>query len=83
MQDYEVGGIKIIDIVNFTTALKVTWIRRCFQTHSRWITLFESVTDLTTKQLVIFYSKKETKYKKYVLERHIKQLANTSTSIHM
>ena len=62
VQDYEVGGIKIIDIVNFTTALKVTWIRRCFQTHSRWITLFESVTDLTTKQLVIFYSKKETKY---------------------
>ena len=38
-QEYQDGGIKMINITNFIAALKATWIRRVLMNHSKWHTL--------------------------------------------
>ena len=40
-QEYQDGGIKMINITNFIAALKATWIRRVLMNHSKWHTLFQ------------------------------------------
>jgi hypothetical protein len=54
VQDYKYGGLKIPNIVHLVTSLKATWIQRIFRQSTKWITLFESTTNLRTKDLVIY-----------------------------
>ena len=53
-QDYQHGGLKMIEIHNFIKGLKVTWIRRLMKTeNSPWFTLFENQI-CTVKRLQTF-----------------------------
>ena len=52
-QTYPNGGIKMLNIQHFMTALKSTWIRRLFTTNAKWKLLFEITTKLSVQKLVI------------------------------
>ena len=41
--DYKRGGIKMVDLDNFITALKVTWLRRVYRNNSPWVAIFQSL----------------------------------------
>jgi hypothetical protein len=53
-QNHKEGGIRMLNIYNFKTSLKCAWIRRVFRNNSKWITLFNSVTGITTNDLIIY-----------------------------
>ena len=38
-QDCKEGGIKVINIRNFKTSLKCTWVRTLFLSKSKWVSL--------------------------------------------
>jgi hypothetical protein len=68
-QDHKDGGIKMININNFMTAIKCTWIRRMILKNSKWITLFKSVTKLSARDLIM--------YGDYFLKSKNEQITNT------
>lgn len=41
VQNYETGGLKMIDVEKFIMSLKITWIRRILQNESKYKNLFE------------------------------------------
>ena len=56
MQDYKVGGLKMIDIIEFKHALKSSWIRRLLKQETNWICLFKAemktkVNDLCVREI--------------------------------
>lgn len=42
IQDYRLGGLKMIDLSDFTLALKSSWIRRLLTLKSKWLNLLEA-----------------------------------------
>ena len=53
-QTYLNGGIKMLNIQHFMTALKSTWIRRLFTTNAKWKLLFEITTNLSVQKCYIW-----------------------------
>lgn len=42
-QDYLSGGMKMVDVRNFITSLKCTWIKRLTCSHKPWMDIFYAV----------------------------------------
>ena len=53
-QEYQEGGIKLINITNFIAALKATWIRRVLMNKSKGHNLFQVSTGITVNDIVIY-----------------------------
>ena len=52
-QEYVTGGLKMINLDNFISSLKISWIRRIILSNSTpWLTLFENT--VTTKNNIIY-----------------------------
>ena len=52
-QNYKDGGVKMINVNNYITALKNAWIRRMFTNNPKWTNLFKSITGISTMDLII------------------------------
>ena len=44
-QDYENGGIKMVNLVAYIKNLKLSWIRRAFKINSKWMYLLKENID--------------------------------------
>ena len=51
IQNYRNGGLNMINISNYITSLKCTWIRRLHVSNAKWTTLFTSITGMDRKEL--------------------------------
>lgn len=87
MQDYEYGGLKMINLRNYIIALKSTWIRRLIVHDTKYKTLFESKyasLDLLLKRGTEFIkrirSNNTNPFWKDVLEAWIEVIKNTKIS---
>ena len=49
--DYKIGGIKMVDLEIFITALKVIWLRRVYRNNSPWVAIFQSLIVKDTAKL--------------------------------
>ena len=43
MQEYDKGGLKMINLKNYMLALKSTWIRRLIVNTSKYVSIFETM----------------------------------------
>lgn len=68
IQDYRLGGLKMIDYSDFTHALKSSWIRRLLISKSKWVDLLEAQMKIKINNLWI-------KGSDYVL-KHSKSIGN-------
>ena len=47
IQNYDQGGVKMVDVQSYIHALKITWIRRILSNpESEWVSLFCKTTNL-------------------------------------
>lgn len=53
LQDYRLGGLKMIDYSDFTHALKSSWIRRLLTSKSKWVNLLEAQLKIKINDLWI------------------------------
>lgn len=53
IQDYRLGGLKMIDYSDFTLALKSSWIRRLLSSKYKWINLLEAQMKIKINDLWI------------------------------
>lgn len=51
IQDYNHGGLKMVDYGNFITALKATWMRRLIKTDTKWVKLLESILKISISEI--------------------------------
>ena len=56
IRDYDEGGLKMINIEVFIKSLKITWLRRFYQSDSSWATLLKSSLPSTFSAYPIFGS---------------------------
>ena len=74
--DYTDGGLKMIDIFNFITALKCSWVRRLIKADTPWVNMFKSyygkkcierITDFGDDYIDVLLSKTTNQFWKDVL----------------
>lgn len=53
IQDYRLGGLKMIDYSDFTLALKSSWIRRLLSSKYKWINLLKAQMKIKINDLWI------------------------------
>ena len=53
-QDYRYGGIKMPNIQHVMMSLKSSWIKRLLLNNKKWVNLFQSISGLTTHNLIIY-----------------------------
>lgn len=51
IQDYNHGGLKMVDYGNFITALKATWMRRLIRTNTKCVKLLESILKISISDI--------------------------------